>query len=94
MPHNLYLHSSLMNEKEKKIDNENKKLVKTTILYNTIETGASLFISFLINAAVLSCFVQFGDQEDIDLENAGDVLKNNFGVAAKYIWAIGLLAAG
>ena len=43
-----------MNENEKKINKHDKSLVKETIIYNTIETGFSLFLRYIyINYIVL-----------------------------------------
>jgi len=98
MPHNLYLHSSLV--LTRKIDTRNKNQVKEANIYNTLESGFSLFISFVISAAVISTFAAWKDSPnydpelEIDLSSASVVLADTFGDAAKYIWAIGLLAAG
>lgn len=54
MPHNLYLHSSLV--LSRKIDSRNKGLVNEAYIYNAIESAISLFVSFLINYAVIGTF--------------------------------------
>ena len=59
MPHNLYLHSSLV--LTRKIDTRNKNQVKEANIYNTLESGFSLFISFVISAAVISTFAAWKD---------------------------------
>jgi natural resistance-associated macrophage protein len=65
-----------------------------------LESGISLFISFVISTAVISTFASWKDSPnydpniDIDLNSASVVLAGTFGEASKYIWAIGLLAAG
>jgi natural resistance-associated macrophage protein 2 len=98
MPHNLYLHSSLV--LTRKIDQRNKNQVHEANIYNMLESAFSLFISFLISTAVISTFAayKFGPHYDpsvsIDLNTASVVLAETFGDASKYIWAIGLLAAG
>lgn len=98
MPHNLYLHSALV--LTRKIDTRSKNQVKEANIYNTIESAFSLFISFIISAAVISTFAawkhspNYDPDLDIDLSSASVVLADTFGDAAKYIWAIGLLAAG
>ena len=91
MPHNLYLHSSLVQTRE--INRKNNKNIKMTLLYFYIETGISLFISFIINLSVISTFAKFYNQE-ITIENAGIALMGVFGSKGNYIWAIGLLASG
>lgn len=93
MPHNLYLHSSLVYEK--KISRNDRPLLHKSIFYFKIETGISLLISFFINMAVIGTFANwYNSGTDIDLSSAATVLEENFGAAAKYIWGIGLLAAG
>ena len=57
MPHNLYLHSSLV--LTRKIDTRNKNAVYEANIYNTIESGISLFISFVISTAVISTFASY-----------------------------------
>ena len=93
MPHNLYLHSSLVNARA--IDRTNPYVVKETLMYYNLESGLSLFCSFFINLCVISTFAVFnGTNRDVNLLNAGDALSDVFGSKGKYIWAIGLLAAG
>jgi NRAMP (natural resistance-associated macrophage protein)-like metal ion transporter len=98
MPHNLYLHSALV--LTRKVDTRNKNQVNEANIYNTLESGVSLFISFVISVAIISTFAAYKatqdpDQDiDIDLNSASVVLASTFGEASKYIWAIGLLAAG
>ena len=67
--------------------------------YNTIDSAISLLVSFLISTAVISTFAVYSmyqpDEEiNLTLESASDALASTFGNSAKYIWAIGLLAAG
>jgi natural resistance-associated macrophage protein len=96
MPHNLYLHSALVQSRA--IDRSNRLAVQESNFYNAIESSCSLFVSFIINACVVSVFSAgfFGTvgASDIGLEQAGDVLGVRYGDAVRYIWAIGLLAAG
>ena len=65
MPHNLYLHSSLMREKYS--DNQEPLVFKESLIYNTIETGISLLLSFIINIAVISTFAYYEGNKDLDL---------------------------
>ncbi|CAI2386614.1 unnamed protein product [Moneuplotes crassus] len=95
MPHNLFLHSALV--QSRKINRHNDAKVKEANKYFSIEAGFSLFISFLINLAVISTFAYYHLQtgsDDIVLNNAHFALQDSFGTNAKYIWAIGLMAAG
>ena len=67
------------------------------IAYYNIESAIALVVSLFINIFVLSVFAKgfYGrGMGDIGLENAGQFLGEKFGQHMKYIWAIGLLAAG
>jgi natural resistance-associated macrophage protein len=95
MPHNLYLHSSLV--LSRKFDTTKKGLVREANAYNAIESAGSLFISFMINFSVIGTFAYFSMLDttyNLNLENAATALELTFGDAAKYIWAVGLLASG
>lgn len=90
MPHNLFLHSSLV--KNQKME---KKDINNGLKYLKAELALSLFFSFFINMTVVSTFAHFsGLHQQIDLTNAGDYLSKTFENRGKYIWAIGLLASG
>ena len=100
MPHNLYLHSALV--LTRKVNTRNRSQVNEANIYNNIESAISLFISFIINLAVIATFAEYvianghaGDPSyDLDLGSAAVALEGAFGTFSKYIWAIGLLAAG
>ena len=96
MPHNLYLHSSLV--LTRKIDTKKRNQVKEANIYNAIESAISLFISFVISTCVIATFAVYLEKhpetEDLDLQSASEALSETFGKTAKYIWAVGLLAAG
>eukprot|EP01113_Clastostelium_recurvatum_P025864 TRINITY_DN3107_c0_g1_i6.p1 TRINITY_DN3107_c0_g1~~TRINITY_DN3107_c0_g1_i6.p1 ORF type:complete len:503 (+),score=82.94 TRINITY_DN3107_c0_g1_i6:313-1821(+) len=96
MPHNLYLHSALV--QTRKIDHSNKIEVQTAQKYYFIESAIALFVSMLINLFVVSVFAKgfYGvpDADSIGLLTAGHYLRDKYGETALYIWAIGLLAAG
>ena len=67
--------------------------------YFSIESGAALLISLIINVCVVAVFAKgFHNPahagQAVGLENAGQYLGEAFGSHMKYIWAIGLLAAG
>lgn len=57
MPHNLYLHSSLV--LTRKIDMRNRNAIHEANIYNTLESALSLFISFIISTAVISTFAAY-----------------------------------
>lgn len=96
MPHNLYLHSALV--LTRKINYRNRSEIHEGNIYNAIESAISLFISFVISTCVIATFAVFivkhPDESDLTLQSAADALARSFGPSAKYIWAIGLLAAG
>ena len=54
MPHNIYLHSALV--QSRKVDRGNRRKVAEANKYNTIDASSSLFVSFLINVAVVTAF--------------------------------------
>jgi len=95
MPHNLFLHSALVQSRQ--IDRTKRGAVAEANFYFTLEGAISLLVSFYINLTIMAVFAtgdhfHFGD--DIGLRDAGEFLMLNFGKSAKYIWAVGLLAAG
>jgi manganese transport protein len=59
MPHNLYLHSALVQSRRLQRDPDS---LRRAVRYNTIDTVASLSVAFLVNAAilVLAAVVFFG----------------------------------
>jgi manganese transport protein len=50
MPHNLYLHSALVNSRKL---NSDEQMVRRAIRFNTIDTVIALSVAFLVNAAIL-----------------------------------------
>jgi manganese transport protein len=50
MPHNLYLHSALVQSRKLQKDHDS---VKRAIRFNTIDSTVALFLAFLVNAAIL-----------------------------------------
>ena len=96
MPPFLHLHSALV--LSRKIDMKSRNSINQANHYIFIETTISLMTSFFISAAVISTFASYviknpGDS-DLTLLEASNALASTFGDSAKYIWAIGLLAAG
>ncbi|KAK7093057.1 metal transporter nramp1 homolog [Littorina saxatilis] len=93
MPHNIYLHSALVLSRD--IDRRDKGAIKEANLYNAIESALALFVSFLVNLFVVAVFAAaFSDIKFATLRLAGDWLYENYGLAMKIMWALGLLAAG
>ncbi|XP_008792651.2 metal transporter Nramp6-like [Phoenix dactylifera] len=99
MPHNVFLHSALV--QSRKIDPNNEICVREAINYYSIESSLALIVSFTINLFVTTVFAKgfYGTKEanSIGLENAGKFLQEKYGgglFPILYIWGIGLLAAG
>jgi hypothetical protein len=57
MPHNLFLHSSLV--QSRKVDVNNHRQVREANKYFSIEAGISLLISFFINMSVVATFAYY-----------------------------------
>nr|XP_022321367.1 natural resistance-associated macrophage protein 2-like [Crassostrea virginica]XP_022321377.1 natural resistance-associated macrophage protein 2-like [Crassostrea virginica]XP_022321386.1 natural resistance-associated macrophage protein 2-like [Crassostrea virginica] len=97
MPHNIYLHSSLVLSRI--IDRTDKKEIGESIMYNSLESAIALFVSFLINLFVVTVFAvaalkdpSFADTAS--LMTAGNWLFDHYGLAMKIVWGVGILAAG
>ena len=95
MPHNLYLHSSLV--QTRRIDAS--PLAKAeAIRFNVVDTILALTMAFFINASILtlSASTFFGSGEIVtELRQAHQLLAPALGTAlASTVFAIGLLAAG
>lgn len=57
MPHNLYLHSSLV--LSRKVNTNSKGSLDEANVYNALESAISLFISFVINFCVIGTFAYY-----------------------------------
>jgi manganese transport protein len=95
MPHNLYLHSSLV--QTRKIDRSDAG-IKTAIKFNFWDTTIALNLAFFVNAAILilaaSAFFGRGYHEVAEIQDAHKLLSNIFGAMAPALFAIALIAAG
>ena len=133
MPHNIYLHSALV--QSRRVNHDDSLQVRTANKYFAIEAAAALLASFFINLFVVGCFSEaFFDKRcaeasggpyallalgaaaashhnrnscqagplakhqvccgTIGLAQSQYALVETLGDSAKYIWAVGLLAAG
>jgi NRAMP (natural resistance-associated macrophage protein)-like metal ion transporter len=141
MPHNIYLHSALVTEKD--IDRTDKTKVKEANFYFAVDSAIALSVSFVVNLALLASFaagffsptcsgrtgsdgsttnlgcligLESPDEDvcpstdpsclcynasgvagycvKIGLEEASGALESLLGNYAKYIFALGLFAAG
>ena len=96
MPHNLYLHSSIVQTRNFERNDEGKK---QAIKYATIDSTVSLLLAFFINAAILilaaSAFHYNGHKEVADINDAYKLLEPVLGVKlASTFFAVALLASG
>jgi len=95
MPHNLYLHSSLV--QTRKIDRTTKG-IKDALKYNLIDTTIALNLAFFVNAAILilaaTAFYKNGLYEVAEIQDAYMLLDNIFGSVAPTLFAIALIASG
>jgi manganese transport protein len=96
MPHNLYLHSALV--QTRKID-RTVKGIRKSIWYNFIDSAVALNAAFFVNAAILvlaaSAFYATGHQQVAKIEEAHSLLAPLLGSKlAPILFAIALIAAG
>jgi len=95
MPHNLYLHSSLV--QTRKIDRSDTG-IRSAIKFNFWDTTIALNLAFFVNAAILilaaSAFFRNGYHQIAEIEDAHKLLSNIFGPLAPKLFAIALIAAG
>jgi manganese transport protein len=96
MPHNLYLHSSIVQTRNFERSERGKK---EAVKYSTIDSNIALFLAFFINAAILivsaSVFNKSGYQDVADINDAYKLLTPLVGASlASTIFAIALLASG
>lgn len=96
MPHNLYLHSSIVQTRNFE---KTASGIKEAIKFATIDSTASLFLAFFINAAILivsaATFYGSGYQNVADINEAYRLLDPVLGVTlASTLFAIALLASG
>ncbi|HUH19599.1 Nramp family divalent metal transporter [Albibacterium sp.] len=96
MPHNLYLHSALV--QTRKI-NRDEASIRKALKYNFWDSAIALNLAFLINAAILilaaSAFHQNGMNNIADLEDAHKLLAPTLGSEwAPRLFAVALILAG
>lgn len=96
MPHNLYLHSSLVQTRKFKrtpVD------IKKAIRFNTIDSAIALNLALFVNAAILilsaTTFFKTGNHEVVEIQDAHQLLAPILGSAlAPILFAVALIAAG
>jgi len=96
MPHNLYLHSSLV--QTRKIERTFKG-IKEAIKFNFIDTFIALNLALFVNAAILilaaAAFFSTGNNQVSEIQDAHNLLNDILGTKfAPILFAIALIAAG
>jgi manganese transport protein len=96
MPHNLYLHSSLV--QTRKYD-RSKAGIKQALKYNFIDSTIALNLAFLVNAAILilaaATFYKVGMYHVAEIQDAHKFLAPLLGTKwAPILFAVALIAAG
>ncbi len=96
MPHNLYLHSALVQTRKIKNDNAG---IKRALKYNLLDSTIALNAAFFVNAAILvlaaSVFFSSGNTHVAKIEDAHKLLSPLLGnKLAPILFAIALIAAG
>jgi len=96
MPHNLYLHSSIVQTRKYEQDTEGKR---EAIKFATIDSTTALMFALFINAAILivsaATFHTRGQHEVAEIQDAYNLLSPTLGVTlASTVFALALLASG
>lgn len=95
MPHNLYLHSALV--QTRKFDRTHKG-IKDALKMNFFDTTIALNLAFFVNAAILilaaAAFYVKGYYHVAEIQDASKLLQHLFGKVAPTFFAIGLIASG
>lgn len=97
MPHNLYLHSALVQSRVLPHGDDDSK--REAVRYLTVDTAVALTIALFVNASILivaaAAFSATGNAGVADLETAYALLAPLLGsTAAPILFAVALLAAG
>lgn len=96
MPHNLYLHSALVQTRKIKKD---KQGIKEALKFSFIDSTIALNIAFLINAAILilaaTVFFKTGRTDVGEIKQAHELLSPMLGsTIASTLFAVALIASG
>jgi manganese transport protein len=96
MPHNLYLHSALVQTRKIKRD---EKGIRRALKLNFADSAIALNLAFFVNAAILvlaaTVFFKTGRTEVAQIKEAHELLAPLLGSElAPYLFAIALIAAG
>lgn len=96
MPHNLYLHSSLVQSRNIE---RNDKGIRQAIKYNTIDSVVALNLAFIVNAAILimaaAVFNRSGNTDVNEIQDAYKLLSPILGnKLAPILFGVALIASG
>ena len=96
MPHNLYLHSALVQTRKIKRD---EKSIKRVLKFNFIDSAIALNLAFFVNAFILilaaTVFFKSGRTDVAEISQAHELLAPMLGTnLAPTLFAIALIAAG
>lgn len=96
MPHNLYLHSSIVQTRKYEATHDGRR---EAIKYATVDSTSALMFALFINAAILilaaAAFHWSGHQEVGEIQEAYKLLSPTLGVSvAGVLFALALLASG
>ena len=96
MPHNLYLHSSLVQTRSFK---RTPVEIKKAIRFNTVDSAIALNLALFVNAAILilaaSTFYKNGKHDVAEIQDAHQLLAPMLGsTLAPILFAVALIAAG
>ncbi|MDR2476124.1 MAG: Nramp family divalent metal transporter [Bacteroidales bacterium] len=95
MPHNLFLHSEVIQSRQWNLQNE--KVIKKQLKYEFLDTFVSMLIGWAINSAMilLAAATFFKTQTPVsELQQANQLLSPLLGKNAAVVFAVALLFAG
>ena len=96
MPHNLYLHSSLVQTRRNSKDEAG---IRSALKFNFIDSFVALNMAFFVNAAILilaaTVFFKNGYHDIVEIQDAHSMLQPLLGKElAPILFAVALIAAG
>ena len=95
MPHNLYLHSSIVQtRKYEETANGKKEAVKFAFIDSTVALSFALFINAAILIVAAASFHTSGNTEVAEIQDADQLLTPLLGAGASTVFALALLASG
>ena len=96
MPHNLYLHSAIVQTRAFGLDEQGKRMAaRMAVIDSTIALGLALFINGAILVLAAASFHQAGRTDVAEIDEAYRLLSPMLGAgAASVVFAVALLASG